>query len=615
MNEALPGGDTAPTLLRQAAPAIPLRKSLQSSPGMYNTSPPQNQQGAPGQQPPFLPRVEQIKSLPYLTAQQKESYEDGLKKLWDTINSNPPESAEHQTASKKLEHAGLTIKTALKRWQQANMNQGKQEGGRHTGQMQQPQPQQQQQNQGMRGPPSGQVQLTPQVAQHIAQFQFILPPNMPPDTPESQKWLSEAKLRYGQALQRQDAAKQAITSLEQRRQAAAEAKPLSQEEQMELQHKKATLVKGYTDARKFVEVFRKQQSEFRNQAQQRTQGAAATQIGQGGNPGASAGSVNRGPQQTPPATAQHPGQQPQIPPNTVPTVNAPIESVRNQPSTTVSPSSAGPQSQSGQGPQSAQGQPPQGQARTPSVGGAPGNPQQQTVTQQRDSPQSAQPTQSATQTGPPRPLSHQAAMEQAQRNYANGSASTPNANNHPHSHPTPRDITTPKMPIPKNLTTSLPTPVSMGPARPTLAGGPSGTNNVMGQPALSRHPGYALEGEGERVLSKKKLDELVRQVTGGGEGREGEGLSAEVEESILALADDFVDQVITSACRLAKLRQSSTLEIRDIQLILERNYNIRIPGYASDEIRTVRKFAPAQGWTQKMSAVQAAKVTGGKAEL
>lgn len=77
------------------------------------------------------------------------------------------------------------------------------------------------------------------------------------------------------------------------------------------------------------------------------------------------------------------------------------------------------------------------------------------------------------------------------------------------------------------------------------------------------------------------------------------------------MADDFVDDVVTSACKLAKLRASSTLDIRDIQLILERNYNIRIPGYASDEIRTVKKFHPAQGWTQKMSAVQAAKVTGG----
>ena len=75
-----------------------------------------------------------------------------------------------------------------------------------------------------------------------------------------------------------------------------------------------------------------------------------------------------------------------------------------------------------------------------------------------------------------------------------------------------------------------------------------------------------------------------------------------------------MDQVIVSACKLAKLRSSSTLELRDIQMILERNYNIRIPGYASDEIRAVRKVVPAPTWTQKLSAVQAAKVTGGKTE-
>lgn len=65
---------------------------------------------------------------------------------------------------------------------------------------------------------------------------------------------------------------------------------------------------------------------------------------------------------------------------------------------------------------------------------------------------------------------------------------------------------------------------------------------------------------------------------------------------------------------MAKLRQSSTLELRDIQLVLERNYNIRVPGYASDELRTVRKVQPTQAWTQKLSAVQAAKVTGGKTD-
>lgn len=81
-------------------------------------------------------------------------------------------------------------------------------------------------------------------------------------------------------------------------------------------------------------------------------------------------------------------------------------------------------------------------------------------------------------------------------------------------------------------------------------------------------------------------------------------------QAVLTLADDFVDNVITAACRLAKIRPNSTLDIRDIQIILERNYNIRVPGYSLDEIRTVRKFQPAPGWTQKMNAVQAAKVMG-----
>lgn len=77
---------------------------------------------------------------------------------------------------------------------------------------------------------------------------------------------------------------------------------------------------------------------------------------------------------------------------------------------------------------------------------------------------------------------------------------------------------------------------------------------------------------------------------------------------MLSIADDFVDNVITSACRLAKLRPNSTLDIKDVQIVLERNYGLRIPGYSLDEIRTVKKFQPSQGWQQKMNAIQAAKV-------
>ena len=86
-------------------------------------------------------------------------------------------------------------------------------------------------------------------------------------------------------------------------------------------------------------------------------------------------------------------------------------------------------------------------------------------------------------------------------------------------------------------------------------------------------------------------------------------------QTLLDVADEFVDNILTAACRLAKARSSPALELRDIQLILERNYNIRVPGYASDELRTVKKILPTQAWTQKMSAVQAAKVTGGKTDI
>ena len=61
---------------------------------------------------------------------------------------------------------------------------------------------------------------------------------------------------------------------------------------------------------------------------------------------------------------------------------------------------------------------------------------------------------------------------------------------------------------------------------------------------------------------------------------------------------------MSNACKLAKLRNASQLDIRDLQIILERNYNIRVPGYASDELRTVKKVQPTPAWTQKLSAVQ-----------
>ncbi|EWZ02335.1 transcription initiation factor TFIID subunit 12 [Fusarium oxysporum NRRL 32931] len=287
----------------------------------------------------------------------------------------------------------------------------------------------------------------------------------------------------------------------------------------------------------------------------------------------------------------------------------------------------------------------QNQAGTPTQQNAPRIPTPQ---------QAAAASAPVTAAGPQQALSHSAAMDLANQKAINtpGSASVPGRSaatgtptpgsavnqgvmgpnvpqqptpqGHPHAHP-PQPQQTPmqsKMPIPKVLpekATAVPQGVSVGggvnTGRPTMSQGSGTLGGVMNQPAMARIPAYNHEAEGDHVLSKKKLDELVRQVCGGpAEGQDGNLLTPEVEENVLNMADSFVDSVLHAACRNSKERGSKVLEIRDIQLVLERTYNIRVPGYSSDELRTVRKIQPSTGWIAKMSAVQAAKVMPGKGE-
>ncbi len=99
--------------------------------------------------------------------------------------------------------------------------------------------------------------------------------------------------------------------------------------------------------------------------------------------------------------------------------------------------------------------------------------------------------------------------------------------------------------------TQLPQPVALGgglvPGRPTLSGGSGVVGGVMGQPAVAKVPAIQIEGEGERVLNKKRLDELVRQVCGGtAEDQEGNMLQPEVEE--VRVATPLIFHYVLSCC-------------------------------------------------------------------
>lgn len=175
--------------------------------------------------------------------------------------------------------------------------------------------------------------------------------------------------------------------------------------------------------------------------------------------------------------------------------------------------------------------------------------------------QTPQTTTTPATAGPPRGLSHAAAVNRANSstnitgqpvNGTNGTTTPGSAGpmsgvqqaGHPHAHPQPNaaNMNT-KMPIAKNLpekATAVPVPVNVGGGvtngRPTYSAGSGVGGGVMNQPVIAKNAaGYNFDADGDHVLSKKKLDELVRQVVGGGTSADQAYLTPDVEEVCVLL--------------------------------------------------------------------------------
>lgn len=182
----------------------------------------------------------------------------------------------------------------------------------------------------------------------------------------------------------------------------------------------------------------------------------------------------------------------------------------------------------------------------------------------------------------------------------------------------------PSIPISSSINVKPPTAVTLKPTsnnnRATLSSGvANGIGQILGTPAILKLPTYDLStssaggtipDNGGRVLTKRKLSELVNNI-GADEGDGKTNIDGDVEELLLDLADEFITSVTGFACRLAKHRKVDSVDVRDVQLHLERNWNIRIPGYAMDEIRTTRKWQPNPSYSQKVSGVEISKSVNG----
>jgi transcription initiation factor TFIID subunit 12 len=446
-----------------------------------------NTQASAQQQLASMIRPEQVKRLPHLNEEKKQQHEVFIQRQWDTILGSPQGSPEYQKALASLAQVSTSLMTGMKRFNAQR----------------QQQQQQQQQQQGLiaqQAGPSNEVegnrpaglgiqanQISAQIQSKVNSYPFALPPTMESGSAAAENWLREARNRLAQAMQRAEHAQKRKADIQRGAQARNQSgNPLTQQEQEGLNTKIMQCNKVLAESNSFMEKFKDQQNQFRMAAQQQryeTQTQANTV--QTENTNQAEPSIPAG------QSSQQGGPQ-------VHSISSAVSAARER-----ATSAAATQADS-MSPTNTQAQP----SQTPS------GPQQQPPQQ---TPQSAM-SQSQQNGGPP-PFSTQSAFHQSASNYAQ---SQPQSATHAHP-PSNLGFTNPSKKeehrsIPKNLNVTAPRPVPMPPARPTLNGGPGvGMPGQMGEPAIPTMPGYVLEtSEDGRVLSKKKLNELAREVCGPG---------------------------------------------------------------------------------------------------
>uniref|UniRef100_A0ABD2WRN6 Transcription initiation factor TFIID subunit 12 n=1 Tax=Trichogramma kaykai TaxID=54128 RepID=A0ABD2WRN6_9HYME len=154
------------------------------------------------------------------------------------------------------------------------------------------------------------------------------------------------------------------------------------------------------------------------------------------------------------------------------------------------------------------------------------------------------------------------------------------------------------------------------------------TNSVPAQSFTNQTPkSQTLKSdpaEHSQFITKKRLQNLVKEVD------PSEQLDEEVEEMLLQLADDFVETTISAACLLAKHRHANTVEVKDVQLHLgietdiyiiiekdvnshdklkqilftEKNWNMWIPGFGTDEIRPYKRSTVTESHKQRLALIR-----------
>ena len=81
-------------------------------------------------------------------------------------------------------------------------------------------------------------------------------------------------------------------------------------------------------------------------------------------------------------------------------------------------------------------------------------------------------------------------------------------------------------------------------------------------------------------------------------------LDVDAQQVLQDLAEDFVENVAAFACELVKHREGDTLEVKDLQLAIEKNWNMRLPGIGDNELRVIKKSSTTEAHRHRSQLVR-----------
>lgn len=125
--------------------------------------------------------------------------------------------------------------------------------------------------------------------------------------------------------------------------------------------------------------------------------------------------------------------------------------------------------------------------------------------------------------------------------------------------------------------------VSSTPSKPALQNSTNISNSILNS---------------DQILPKQRLLDLVREID------ITVNLEDEVEEILLSYVDEFVERCISGASLIAKNRDVKTIEVKDVQMFLNRNYNMWTPGFGTDELRPYKRSAMTDAHKQRNAIIR-----------